>query len=142
MTPEKNVLAVWSAQEAIEGVAKAQVALNFNKIKLGQALGELVGSRVTIQGYPATATVFTGINEETGQQRYVAASVYSLRETAKGRQPRIIEDCAVLAADAHSVEVSAHSVETTPHPRQIVSYVFRVNDILGIAAANPSHEEF
>ncbi|GEM_PF-2545497 len=130
MTPEINASAVLAAQQAIEAAAKAQVALNFSKRKLGQALGELVGSRVTIHGYPATATVFTGINEETGRQRFIAASAYSRS------QPRIIEDCTVLAADASSIEVSVHSAETTLQPMQIVSYNFRLPNVLGIAPAS------
>ena len=135
MAPE-NSPNLLQAQQAIEAAAKAQVELNFHKRRLGEALGALVGSRVTLYGYPREATVFTGTDEETGRSRFVSAPLYSSRAAPLERQPLTLNDCVVMAVEGDCLVASVSDTETAPLPRQVVSYNFSLRNILGIAAVS------
>ena len=128
------------AQQAIEVAANAQLALNSSNRQLGQALGALVGSRVTLNGYPREATVFTGTNEETGQSRFVSAPMYSSRAAPAERQPLTLNDCVVMAVEGDCLVASVSDTETAPQPKQVVSYNFSLRNILGIAAVSDDVE--
>ena len=134
---DENSQALWRAQEAIGSLAEAQLALNKRKEILGEAMGALIGSRVTIKGYPASARLFVGLDETTGRARYVSSPVYSIRATPEESQPRTLENRVVLAGDADSIEVSAQPSDTPAQPSQIVAYTFRLARILNLVEPRP-----
>lgn len=110
--------------------AETKRELARSKKYLSAALGQLIGTKVAVEGYPTSARYNQTPDPLSGKSRRVSIPVYRLFAPEDERQPVTCEGV-ILGADNISIEIGNDPPETEVGRRY--SYMFNVADLVRLS---------